>query len=282
MTEGVIVRAMSGTYTVRTPEETLVCKPRGKFRLDGITPLVGDKALLKDLTVWELGARKNVFERPPVANVDIIALLASGAIPVTDPFVLDKMIAISELRGCEPLIVVNKADLDTADELYSTYKSIGFTTVRVSAITGEGLSELRAAIDGKLCAFTGNSGVGKSSVLNALTTLNLPIGEVSRKLGRGRHTTRHTELYELPPIKSGDVPTFVIDTAGFSKLESENLTIEDVAGTFREFEPYEGECRFSDCRHLKEPDCAVIAALEAGKIAHSRHQSYIRLCEEAE
>jgi ribosome biogenesis GTPase len=238
--------------------------------------------LLKGLTVWELGSRKNVFERPPVANVDIIALLASGAIPVTDSFVLDKMIAITERRGCEPLIVINKVDLDSADEIYATYIDIGFTAVRVSAVTGEGLGELRAAIDGKLCAFTGNSGVGKSSLLNALSEFNLPVGEISRKLGRGRHTTRHTELYELPPIKSGDFPTFVIDTAGFSKLESENLTVEDVAGTFREFEPYEGKCRFSDCRHLKEPDCAVIAALEAGEIPRSRHLSYIRLCEEAE
>jgi ribosome biogenesis GTPase len=272
---------MSGTYTVRTGAGTLVCKPRGKFRLDGVTPLVGDRVLLNGATVWELLPRLNVFARPPVANVELIALLASRAIPVTDPYVLDLMIANAEHKGCAIVVIVTKIDLEPADELYEVYTRAGFDVVCVSAVTGTGLAELRLAIDGKLTVFAGDSGVGKSSVLNALSELNLAVGSVSRKLGRGRHTTRHTELFELPALDSGK-PTYVIDTAGFSKFQVDGLTPDEVADAFRELERFSGQCRFADCKHVHEPGCAVTDAVERGEIPRSRHASYSRMLEAAQ
>ena len=208
-----------------------------------------------------------------------MVIIASGAVPVTDPFLIDRMISLAAWKGCESIVCLNKCDLDSAQSLYQIYRSAGFTTLRVSAETGEGIDALAEIISGKVSAFTGNSGVGKSSILNALEPgFGLPVGAVSDKLGRGRHTTRHVELFRL---KNGAI---VADTPGFSSFDTEQMEgcrKEDLAFTFQEFAPYLEQCQFTGCSHVKEKGCAVLAALKGGKIAPSRHASYVRLYDEA-
>ena len=283
--EGIILKALSGFYYVDGGDGALTaCRGRGKFRHQKLTPLVGDRVRFTPLgegtgILDEILPRKNQFQRPAVANIDQLVVIASGAVPVTDPFLIDRVVSIAEGRDCEPVICINKCDLDAAEELYQTYRKAGFRTLRVSAETGEGIPELAAAIAGKVSAFTGNSGVGKSSILNALEPeFRLQVGEVSDKLGRGRHTTRHVELFRL---SSGAI---VADTPGFSSFDTEGMELrrpEELQYTFREFAPYLDQCRFTGCAHVKERGCAVLAAVKAGAIAPSRHASYVRLYEQA-
>ena len=281
--EGRILKALSGFYYVDSGEGPLVqCRARGRFRHQKITPLVGDRVRMTPLeegtgVLDSILPRKNAFQRPAVANIDQLVVVASGAVPVTDPFLIDRVAAIAEHKGCECLICVNKCDLDQGDELCRIYQAAGFPTLRVSAETGQGIPVLAEAIAGKVSAFTGNSGVGKSSILNALEPgFRLPVGEVSDKLGRGRHTTRHVELFQL------SCGAAVADTPGFSSFEEEALPApEELAGYFREFAPFRDKCRFPDCAHVKEKGCAVRQAVQEGTIAASRHQSYVRLYEQA-
>lgn len=278
-----IIKALSGFYYVQTQDGVVECRARGKFRKEGVSPLVGDFVTIsrsgKSGTVEEILPRKNSFIRPAVANVDLLVLLASCAIPQTEPFLIDRVLAIAGQQGVEPLICVNKNDLEPGEGLAGIYRRAGFRVVVTSAETGEGIDELRAAISGKLSAFTGNSGVGKSSILNALCPeLKLAVGEVSEKLGRGRHTTRHIELYCLG---NG---TFVADTPGFSSFDTERMDLvlkDQLQYAFSDFAPYLGKCQFQDCAHLKEPGCAVRAALERGEIEPTRYESYKRLYEMA-
>lgn len=278
-----IIKALSGFYYVQTEDGVVECRARGKFRKEGVSPLVGDFVTIsrsgKSGTVEEILPRKNSFIRPAVANVDLLVLLASCAIPQTEPFLIDRVLAIAGQQGVEPLICVNKNDLEPGEGLAGIYRRAGFRVVVTSAETGEGVDELRAAISGKLSAFTGNSGVGKSSILNALCPeLKLAVGEVSEKLGRGRHTTRHIELYSLG---NG---TFVADTPGFSSFDTERMDLvlkDQLQYAFSDFAPYLGKCQFQDCAHLKEPGCAVRAALERGEIEPTRYESYKRLYEMA-
>lgn len=278
-----IIKALSGFYYVQTEDGIVECRARGKFRKEGVSPLVGDFVTIsrsgKSGTVEEILPRKNSFIRPAVANVDLLVLLASCAIPQTEPFLIDRVLAIAGQQGVEPLICVNKNDLEPGEGLAGIYRRAGFRVVVTSAETGEGIDELRAAISGKLSAFTGNSGVGKSSILNALCPeLKLAVGEVSEKLGRGRHTTRHIELYCLG---NG---TFVADTPGFSSFDTERMDLvlkDQLQYAFSDFAPYLGKCQFQDCAHLKEPGCAVRAALERGEIEPTRYESYKRLYEMA-
>jgi ribosome biogenesis GTPase len=227
----------------------------------------------------EILPRKNEFTRPAVANVDQLVIIVSEAIPVTDPFLVDRVTALATKRNCQCVICVNKCDLASGERLAAIYTAAGFPTLRVSAETGEGIEDLKALITGKVSAFTGNSGVGKSSILNALEPeMVLATGEVSQKLGRGRHTTRHVELFRL---SCGAV---VADTPGFSSFDVDRLEMmrkEELAGCFGEFAPYLGKCRFQDCAHTKEQGCAVLEALSEGKIQPTRHESYVRLYEQA-
>ncbi len=277
-----IRKALSGFYYVDDGSGELIsCRARGKFRHQKITPLVGDRVRFTRLpegtgALDEILPRKNEFQRPAVANIDQLVIIASGAIPVTDPFLIDRVTAIADSKNfCDCLVCINKCDLAPADELYEIYTAAGFPTVRVSAATGEGIDRLRVSISGKLSAFTGNSGVGKSSILNALSPgFHLQVGEVSEKLGRGRHTTRHVELYRL------GADAVVADTPGFSSFDTERMELlrkEELEQAFREFRPYLGECQFVGCSHVKEKGCAVLAALKEGKIMPSRHASYVRL-----
>lgn len=283
MSRGRIEKALSGFYYVNLNGERLQCRARGKFRKEGVSPLVGDWVEVRELGNGEgfvetIEQRRNVFLRPAAANIDQLVIIASGAIPVTDPFLIDRIAAIAALKGTEVLLVLNKYDLDEAQELYQLYQNSAIRVIRTSAVTGEGIAELRNAIAGKLNVFTGNSGVGKSSILNALEPqFDLPVGEVSKALGRGRHTTRHTEMFSL-----GE-ETWVIDTPGFSSFDTQEMDWElktHLPETFLEFTPYLDQCRYVGCNHIKEKGCAVLQAVKEGKIPASRHRSYVRLFEE--
>ena len=282
---GTILKSLSGFYYVDTGagEPAVTCRGRGRLRHQRITPLVGDRVeitLLPDGTgaVDEILPRKNEFSRPMVANIDQLILIVSRAIPVTDPFLLDRMITIAEAKGCEPIVCFNKCDLAPADDLAAVYRGAGFRVFQVSAETGEGIESLGTVLTGKVSAFTGNSGVGKSSILNALAPeFALQVGEVSQRLGRGRHTTRHVELFRLRGGLAADTPGF----SAFDVDRMEQIPKEDLAGAFREFAAYTGQCRFIGCAHGKEKGCAVRAAVEAGQIAPSRYDSYLRLYRQA-
>ena len=280
---GRIVRALSGFYDVQLPDRMVVCRGRGVLRKEHITPLTGD---LAEITV-ENGKgmveavlpRSSSFVRPAVANVDALAIFAANVNPVTEPFLIDRVAAIAGNQNVQCVICINKIDLDPAQQLRQTYEKAGFPVICTSAKTGEGVQELRAFLQGKLTAFTGNSGVGKSSILNCLCPgLALATGEVSEKLGRGRHTTRHVELYSL-----GE-DTFVMDTPGFSSFDTDQMDVilkENLQYAFPDFAPWLGRCQFADCSHRAEPGCTVRAAVASGEIVPSRYDSYLRLYEKS-
>ncbi len=280
--EGRIVKALSGFYYVQSAGgEITQCRARGKFRKDGQSPLVGDMVEFSaehgSGTVTAILPRKNSFIRPAVANIDVLVMLAANVNPVTEPFLIDRVSAIAGDQGVELVLCLNKCDLDPADRLFEIYSHAGFTVIRTSAETGEGIEALRAAVSGRLCAFTGNSGVGKSSVLNCLGSgFAIPTGEVSERLGRGKHTTRHVELYALPD------GTLIADTPGFSSFETDRMELvlkENLQFAFSDFAPYIGRCRYPDCAHIAEPGCAVREALARGDIEPTRYDSYLRLYE---
>lgn len=281
MEEYRIIKALSGFYYVQTEDGVVECRARGRFRRQDQSPLVGDFVRITrqgDKGVLEaLLPRKNAFIRPAVANIDQLVVLASCDIPVTEPFLIDRVLAIAQLQNVPALVVVNKDDLAPAQPLAEIYRRAGVPVLVTSAETGEGIEALREALAGKLSCLTGNSGVGKSSLLNrACPQLQLPVGEVSEKLGRGRHTTRHIELYSLGSN------TFVADTPGFSAFDTERMELvhkEQLQYAFPEFAPYLGHCQFPDCAHRKEPGCAVRKALAEGKIGQTRYSSYERLYE---
>jgi len=281
MFDGVIYKAISGFYYVKSERKTVLCRARGRFRLANIAPLVGDNVKFAATepgkgTITEILDRKNAFVRPPLANIDKMIIIASAAIPVTDTYLIDKMTVIAAKNNCIPVICINKLDIDPAVGLGKIYSMSGFEVVKVSAKTGEGIVELIEAIKNSVCAFTGNSGVGKSSILNAIEPdFDISVGDISKKLGRGRHTTRHVELYKL------SCGAIVADTPGFSAFETGHLADkEELQFLFNEFQPYLGNCRFLDCAHINEPDCALISALNDGNIQKSRYESYVRLYEQ--
>lgn len=283
MSRGRIRKALSGFYYVDVDGRTVTCRARGKFRQEGRSPLVGDWVEVKETgegegMVWEIEPRRNAFDRPAAANVDQLVAVASLAVPVTDPFLIDRVSVIAALKGCGVVVCVNKCDLAAGEPLAEIYRAAGFPTVCTSAETGEGIPELTGLLRGKLSVFTGNSGVGKSSLLNIIQPgFSLQVAEVSLRLGRGKHTTRHVELYRL------DCGGEVIDTPGFGSFDAQNMNLElkeHLPEAFLEFRPYLDQCRFAGCSHTKEKGCAVLKAVKAGEIPRSRHESYIRLYNE--
>ena len=280
---GRILRSLSGFYDVLTPAGLVTCRARGILRKADSVPLTGDMVEItveKGMGMVErILPRKNSFVRPAVANVDALVIFAANVNPITEPFLIDRVAAIAGDQEVQVILCVNKSDLDPAVDLVRIYKNAGFSVISTSAETGEGVQELRQMIQGKLTAFTGNSGVGKSSILNRLCPdLKLPTGEVSEKLGRGRHTTRHVELYAL------DADTLVADTPGFSSFDTDQMDVilkENLQYAFPDFGAYIGKCQFHDCSHRKEPGCAVTAAVRVGELEESRYDSYLRLYEKA-
>lgn len=279
---GIIVKALSGFYYVKTEEGIYTCKARGNFRQKGVSPLVGDRVeitLSPDFTgaVESIMPRKTCLNRPPVANIEKLFILSSFENPAPNTTVIDKLTVIARHKGIEPIIVFNKSDMGDFGEYIKIYRNAGFKTFAVSALKGVGIEAIKEELKGSISAFTGNSGVGKSSLLNAMLGDDIiKTGEVSEKLGRGRHTTRHTEIY---PLSFGG---FVADTPGFSSIDAgDDFALkEHLAEYFEDFGDYIYECQFSSCSHTKEKGCAVIKAVKEGRIEKTRHESYVALFEE--
>lgn len=278
-----IRKAVGGIYFVETPDGLIFeCKARGIFRKREISPCAGDKVTIEsdgDWIISEINERKNSLIRPPLANLDQLIFVISTCEPAPNFTILDKFIAIAEYKGIEPFIAVTKVDLEKNNDVRNAYRLSGIPILVVDYDNPESLAKIREILSEKVSAFTGNSGVGKSTLLNRLDVgLSLETNEISKKLGRGKHTTRQVELYKLPD------GGYIADTPGFSSLETNRYDIirkEDLASCFREFSDYVGKCRFQDCSHTKEKGCAVLEAVQNGEIAESRHSSYIAMYEEA-
>lgn len=280
---GILIKAISGFYYVSCDGNVYECKARGNFRKAGVSPVVGDMVefSLTDNThgiVESIAQRKNLFNRPLVANIDKLFIVSAYTTPAPDTIMIDRLTALATFNNIEPIIVFNKADMGSFDELYSIYTKAGFKTYIVSAKENIGVEQLKNEMQNCVCAFSGNSGVGKSSILNAIfPKLQLKTGEVSDKLGRGRHTTRHTELFFV-----GD-GAYVVDTPGFSTVEAQEDLYDfklALPECFPDFSEYLGCCKFTSCSHTTEKGCAVIEAVKDGNIQKSRHQSYIALSSE--
>ena len=279
---GTIIKAVSGFYYVNSSAAVYQCKARGNFRYSKVSPIVGDRVMfsLTDETsgvIEQILPRKNELSRPVIANIDKIIIVSSAQNPAPDTFLIDRLTALSVFADIEPVIVFNKSDIGDFGELPNIYKNAGFNTYVVSAMNPETLVELKKEFFDCVCAMAGNSGVGKSSLINALFgDLNLKTGEVSFALGRGRHTTRHTELYQ------NDLGGLIADTPGFSSVAASQNPLEfknSLVHCFKDFEPYL-DCRFTTCTHTCEAGCGVLAALKDGKIEASRHNSYVALFNE--
>lgn len=280
MIKGKIIKGIGGFYYVEAAEAVYECKARGNFRNKSITPLVGDDVEISlgvkgDNRIETILPRRNSLIRPPLANLDTLFIVSSLRDPDINLFNIDKMTVIAEHNSIEPVIVLTKTDLGGGSSEYADiYKKAGFTVIECNNLSGEGSQLVRELLRGKTSAFSGNTGVGKSSLLNAIDpSLELKTGETSKKLGRGRHTTRHCQLYR---VAGG----YVADTPGFSSFEldkTETVLKDELFDCFREFAPYFGKCRFTSCSHTGEKGCAVCEAVARGEISESRHKSYVRL-----
>lgn len=280
--EGIIIKGIGGFYYVKTTDEILECKARGKFRKDKVLPYVGDRVRVCDLgdgkgNVEEILPRTNQLVRPPVANIERLILVMAVTAPDPDLGLVDKLLVTAESKGIETAICINKTDLDSGEKtakFRALYENAGYPVMEVSAEKGEGMEQISSFLKDKVSAFAGNSGVGKSSILRLITGRDLETGEISDRTERGKHTTRHVELLELP---NGG---FVLDTPGFSTVDVEGIRAEDLRLMFPEMEECEGECRFRGCSHIAEPGCVVRERLGNATISESRYESYRNLYEQ--
>ncbi len=281
--DGIIIKGIGGFYYVEAAGEIYECKARGVFRKSGIKPLAGDRVSISinekaENTIDEIYERKNVLPRPPVANVDRLFIVSSVCEPKPVFLIIDRLTALATTKGIEPVVVFTKSDLESAEEYVEVYRKAGIKTFAVSCVSGDGVDAVREELKNHISAFCGNTGVGKSSLLNAIDPeLALKTGEISDKLGRGRHTTRHSELFK---VDGG----YVADTPGFSSFETDETELilkDDLPYAFKEFEPYIGQCKFTSCLHMKDKGCRIIQAVEDGDIPVSRHESYCSMMEQA-
>lgn len=281
--EGIIIKGIGGFYYVEADGQIYECKARGLFRKSGIKPLAGDRVRISindnaENTINEIAERSSVLVRPPVANVDRLFIVSSVCEPKPVLLIIDRMTALAVNQGIEPIVVFTKNDLESADEYIEIYRKAGIKAFSVSCVNGDGVEDVKEELKGHISAFCGNSGVGKSSLLNAIDPeLALKTGEISDKLGRGRHTTRHSELFK---VEGG----YVADTPGFSSFETdetEPILKDSLPFAFKEFEKYIGQCKFTSCLHTKDKGCRIIQAVEEGDIPVSRHESYCFMMEQA-
>ena len=309
---GRIIKMTGGLYTVRLDADavgsplagqTVECRARGTFRHEHITPLVGDLVTVcyddtsytvedgevspcsdrTGLVIDDVLPRKNSLIRPPLANLDVMLVVIAAATPDPDIPTIDKLLSILEYNNITPVIVIGKAELKPkrSAKIAALYERVGYRTFVLSCYTGEGVKEFsefaHTALAGKITAVAGASGAGKSTLLNTVFPgLDLTTGDISEKIGRGKNTTRHTELFDLPGAAGG----YIADTAGFSLLDFERFDffeLEDLPHTFREFAPYLGKCRYTDCTHVSDEECAVLEAVASGAISPIRHGSYKEL-----
>lgn len=281
--DGIIIKGIGGFYYVEAADGIIYeCKARGVFRKEKITPLAGDKVEISvdennKNSIDKIYERRNMFKRPPIANVDKLVIVSSVCDPRPNLLIIDRLTAVAVYKNVEPIIVFTKNDLQSADEYIEIYKNAGFKTFAVSNETGEGIGEVKAVIENGVCVFTGNSGVGKSSLINRMyPDFALETGEISKKLGRGRHTTRHVELLK---INNG----YIADTPGFSSLDFETNDLikkDELAFCFPDFSDYIDSCRFSTCAHVNDKGCRLIEAVNSGDVMRSRHESYVTMYNE--
>lgn len=282
MPEGIIIKGIVGFYYVRTENGVYECKPRGLFRKDSITPLVGDRVCISIIdeknkvgSIDKILPRTNELVRPSVANINQISIVFSIKSPLPDFMLLDKLLVTAHQKGIEIIILINKIDLDEAEdykEIEKCYKNVGYKIICLSSLDGIGLEQLEKVLQDKITVFAGQSGVGKSTILNKIMdSYVMEIGDISSRTERGKHTTRHAELVEL---KTGG---FIVDTPGFSSFDISDINFEELKIYYPEFILYANQCKFNGCFHVNEPNCAVKDALELDEIDVGRYDRYVEL-----
>lgn len=280
--KGIIVKGIGGFYFVSDGQEVIRCKARGIFKKDSFVPMVGDEVLIHkneagDGTIYEFLPRKNQLTRPPISNIDAVAVVISVADPEPNPFIIDRFLVMAEKNNVGIILCVNKIDLNTKHQietLEAIYKPL-YPLVEVCGLTGRGLPKLKELLRGKKVAFAGPSGVGKSTLINRLNPqVMAEMGEVSAKTGRGKHTTRHVEIFKT------DFDAMIFDTPGFTSFNVLEAEPDELQLLYPEMEPYRGHCKFDNCRHLQEPSCAVRDAVELQQIHPSRYASYVEQVKE--